>query len=409
MGSEPPMHQRPLEATIEPAEAAPRPDRESLAASHRLLLSGWALYLLGSPWYVFPSGNPQPADVVMATVIAGAALGLFGRLAPLSPLYWASGLFLLIVVNVNMFWWTVYQDEFFLKSMLFYVYDLGIMIFVANLFHLIDARTVCRVTALGLAGAIGLETVIMLIDPGVYGERGVGTFNNPNQLGYWSLLAAACWLVARSGERLGLQDLAILAALTYLTGLSLSRAAMVSFGVMLVLALLLQRLERGWLAAAVGALLLAAPMLIVHPNLAREQLAGVTSQGPQALVVERLQSIGKQNDDSLDARGYGRLWAYPEHLFLGAGEGAYERFDETGRAMELHSTWATVIFSYGIPGMLAFLFILYTVFRNEARRHLVYFLPIVLYGLTHQGLRFSLFWAFLGLVFGLAGQTRTRS
>lgn len=403
------MHQRPLQATIEPAAAdAADHDDGRIATNHRLALWGWALYLLGSPWYVLPSGNPQPADLVLATVIAGTALGLFGRLAPLVPLYWASGLFLLIVVNVNLFWWTIYQDEFFLKSILFYVYDLGILIFVAHLFHLIDARTVCRVTALGLAGAIGLETLVMLIDPSVQGERAIGTFNNPNQLGYWALLAAACWLVARSGERLGVQDLAILAAVTYLASLSLSRAAMVALGVMLVLALLVQRLERGWLAGALGALVLAVPLLIVHPHFVREQLSGVIAHGPPAQVIEKLQSIGKQNDDSLDARGYGRLWTHPEHLFLGAGEGAYQRFDETGADMELHSTWATVLFSYGIPGTLAFLFILYTIFRNDGRGHLLYFLPIALYGLTHQGLRSSLFWAFLGLVIGLSWQARAQ-
>lgn len=103
------MYQRRLQSTIERAADAPHRDGEHVAANHKLALWGWVLYLLGSPWYVFPSVNPQPADLVMGTVIAGTALGLFGRLAPLFPLYWAIGLFLLVVANVNLFWWTIRQ------------------------------------------------------------------------------------------------------------------------------------------------------------------------------------------------------------------------------------------------------------------------------------------------------------
>ena len=97
------------------------------------------------------------------------------------------------------------------------------------------------------------------------------------------------------------------------------------------------------------------------------------------------------------------MWRYPEYLIFGAGEGiAYRLLKKGDNFNELHSTWGTLLFSYGIAGFTSFMMMLAILFRSAPWRHLWYFLPIALYGLTHQGLRFSMLWVFFGLVFGLA-------
>jgi hypothetical protein len=369
---------------------------------HTLLLAGWSLNLVLTPFYIFASGNPQPADVLMAVLIAYVACGLFMRLPRMSDLYICVATFLLIAININLFWWTIYFDEFFVKSSLFYIYNAGVMIAIVALYASGEPDRVSRFTAWGILIAVSVEVVMVIVFAGHQGMRNIGTFNNPNQLGYWSLASGACWLIVRGERRLDWLDAVVLGGAGYLTTLSLSKAAMGAFALLVVFAIVAHGVRSRWSAAAVGVVLLAVPMLVIEPTLLRNQVKDFFSDGTAALVVERVESVGKQQDDSLAGRGYDRLWRHSSHLFFGAGEGAYERFDPGPTPMELHSTWGTVLFSYGIAGLLAFLAILWAAFRNAPRRYLFYFLPLALYGLTHQGLRFSLFWVFLGLVIGVS-------
>ena len=369
---------------------------------HTLLLAGWSLNLILTPFYIFASGNPQPADLLMAILIAYVACGLFVRLPRMRDLYICVAVFLLIAVNVNLFWWTIYTDEFFIKSSLFYVFNAGVMISIVALYASSEPERVSRFTAWGILIAVVIEVLLVIVFAGHEGIRSIGTFNNPNQLGYWCLASGACWLVVRGENRLDWLDAVVLAGAGYLTTVSLSKAAMGGFALLVVFAVVAHGVRSRWSAAAVGVVLLALPMLIIEPALLKNHVKDFFSHGTAALVVERVESVGKQQDDSLAGRGYDRLWRNSGHLFFGAGEGAYDRFDSGPTAMELHSTWGTVLFSYGIAGLLAFLALLWASFRHAPRRYLFYFVPIALYGLTHQGLRFSLFWVFLGLVIGVS-------
>jgi hypothetical protein len=369
---------------------------------HTLLLAGWSLNLILTPFYIFASGNPQPADILMALLIAYVACGLFVRLPRMYDLYICVGVFLLIAINVNLFWWTIYPDEFFIKSSLFYVFNAGVMVSIVALYASSEPERVSRFTRWGILAAVLIEVVLVIVFAGHEGIRSIGTFNNPNQLGYWCLASGACWLVVRGEGRLDWLDAVVLAGAGYLTTVSLSKAAIGGFALLVVFAIVAHGVRSRWSAAAVGVVLLALPMLIIEPALLKDQVKDFFSQGTAALVVERVESVGKQQDDSLAGRGYDRLWRHSGHLFFGAGEGAYQRFDPGAGAMELHSTWGTVLFSYGIAGLLSFLAILWASFRHAPRRYLFYFIPIALYGLTHQGLRFSLFWVFLGLVIGVS-------
>jgi hypothetical protein len=98
------------------------------------------------------------------------------------------------------------------------------------------------------------------------------------------------------------------------------------------------------------------------------------------------------------ARGYPRLIENPEYLAFGAGEGSFDRLNEAGSNKELHSTVGNLLMSYGVPGVALFATLIVVVCA-AAPKNVLYLIPIMLYGLTHMGLRFSLFWVFLGLVY----------
>ena len=64
----------------------------------------------------------------------------------------------------------------------------------------------------------------------------------------------------------------------------------------------------------------------------------------------RMGSLTTENDSNLGiSRGYDRILEIKSWIFVGVGEGAYNRFTVM-RGMEVHSLYASYLVSYGIIG-----------------------------------------------------------
>jgi hypothetical protein len=356
--------------------------------------------LVVAPIYVFGRGLPQPADFLLAFLVLILATGYVVRVPVFMDLFLVAGLFLAHAIVVNLFWRARLGENGFLLHALYYIFNFGAFMVVVSLLREFRERFInpCRVA---FAIAVAFEIVALFALPGSR-LRATGTFNNPNQLGYWAILVSCCMLVLKRGQRLSMLDLAVLCGAGYLTTASLSKAAMLSFVLLLVLAFVCQRPQR-----SVKALLLALAFLGTMAVLGQSTLIErfLSLEAPTR-IADRLNDIGGQGDDSSGGRGYDRIWRHPEYLLLGAGEGANWRFSgylvDNLDEKELHSTFGTVLFSYGIVGFVLFLALLVVVFRRAPLTHALYSLPIWMYGMTHQGLRDTMLWIFLGLVFGLA-------
>lgn len=365
----------------------------------------WAVYLAATPLYVFPSGYPQPGDGLMAVLILVLLTGFSLRAPKHTSLYLLGALFIGHVAIVNWVWWLQYKDQKFLLASIYYAYNCGIFLFVISLFQRYGANVV-GVARASLTVAALIVLAFCLVTSHVAtgeGERAIGTFNNPNQLGYWSLLAVGCFLVLKGNERLNLLDFVFLATATYLAALSLSKAALLSLFALLLTALVGQGVERRSTLAILVVLLGLTPLLVLQSGIVGSALL----QTQAGDVVGRLQNIGQQHDDSLVYRGYDRIWLYPQYLIFGAGEGAFERFDlSKAPPLEMHSTFGTLLFSYGMVGFGLIGSAVYMIMRRAPVRHIAYFGILTFYGMTHQGLRFSLLWVFLGLIFGMTHYVR---
>jgi hypothetical protein len=309
---------------------------------------------------------------------------------------------------VNLSWLTVYPSEaerlwpppkpMMIWATVFYLYNFLVM-FAVMVIANEDYGKLVTVTKVGLGCALAIELgAVALHGPG--GFRGTGTFNNPNQLGYWALLVTGVWLVMKGTDRLNRVDAGALGAALYLVVLSLSKAAMFSTLLLIVTAVALQRTSTR-LTAVVGVVVVTLITVVaVFPDRTSRAIAEMTSEGLVARLEHRLGNLGGENDDSLAGRGYDRLWENPQYLVFGAGEGAIWRFATSGRAMrmEIHSTFGALAFNYGIVGLSLFFALMTAVFRGALFRHVLYAGPLFLYGLTHQGLRDTLLWIFFGLV-----------
>ncbi|HEY1064471.1 MAG TPA: hypothetical protein VGE52_00115, partial [Pirellulales bacterium] len=99
-----------------------------------------------------------------------------------------------------------------------------------------------------------------------------------------------------------------------------------------------------------------------------------------------------------------RIWNHPEYLLFGAGEGAYTRF-HSHINLELHSSLGTLLFCYGLIGLLLFFRTIAVLVRDCGWRVLWYFAPAMAYGLTHNGLRQTEFWLIAVLIVCIHART----
>ncbi|GHU66213.1 hypothetical protein FACS1894184_03650 [Clostridia bacterium] len=113
-------------------------------------------------------------------------------------------------------------------------------------------------------------------------------------------------------------------------------------------------------------------------------------------LILRIQGIGDASDDIGSSRAYDRIISNPFYVLLGAGEGEYlSRF---GVRKEIHSTLGNAIFSYGSIGLISYVFFMISPIKHN-NKFIYLIIGIVVYGLTHNGSRNSLFYIFISLLY----------
>jgi hypothetical protein len=117
----------------------------------------------------------------------------------------------------------------------------------------------------------------------------------------------------------------------------------------------------------------------------------------QFKIYDRLSSIGVHGDDSLDGRGYNLLYTFGAfELLMGYGPSVVNNLI----GHELHSTFGSYFVNYGILGGSLYLLFFFYSYQQCARslgviRSAICFSPVVLYGITHNGSRFSIVYLFI--------------
>jgi len=351
-------------------------------------LVAWALYMALIPIYVIKSGLPQPGDVFILILLPIVLRRWDGKLSPeVRRAFRMLMLFTVWVVAVDYTWMFLTGNfkpsgpDSFLLYPIYYVYNTLIFL-AACILYLRHGDLFLRVTVLVVAGLAYLQAAMSFFM--ALGTRSSLFFNNPNQLGFYALLAAT--LIAMTHRRLRLRLWFASSAMLccgYLAMLSASRAAV------------------GGVAILLALLFLSNPKVIVVTCIATITLSVV---GPIARVFDaaenRMVNRSKSSQVTFfEERGYDRITQHPEYLPLGAGEGGFTRWDEEShvRLMEIHSSAGTILFSYGILGSLLFLLFGWRVIRGAPLRLVLLLLPPAMYTIAHHGLRFTLLWVLLSV------------
>lgn len=383
-----------LDLVHEEAPARPRrvTDRSAIP------LAGVAIYVVTGIFYVFESGSAQPADLILMVTIMAAVLVVWRRYPSEPVLYFASASFLIWVLLVNGVWYLGNGDPTFMRKTLFYFYNMAVFLFTVSLcYH--DFDRLKTVLYWSLLAALLIQIAALSILPSGDAARSIGTFNNPNQLGYWGLLVLACFGLIKERKPLSLLDVGLLAAAGYVIIRSLSKAASISGALLIAMIILFCGWRRGS-GLLLAAILVAGVVTEVTTGGYLKVVERFTETEAISDINQRLGSIGESTDDNIVGRGYYRITDNLELMAFGAGEGDFARLDRDGDPKEFHSTPGNIIVSYGVVGVGLFLFFLFIVFRRAPLTNLALFAPLMLYGITHNGIRGSLLWFFLALVFG---------
>lgn len=347
----------------------------------------WAIYVFLIPIYVFKSGLPQPGDIFLIVLVPAALRGWDGRLfhrghVAIKPLFW----FTAWVCLVDYAWAAIlgnfglFGTDTFVLFPLYYVYN-TLLFLVALVMFQRYGDTFLRLTLYTIYVTIFLQVGSSLMMTGV--ARGAVFFNNPNQLGYYALLVA-CVIVLlhwRLKSRLVISSF-FLTCCGYLAALSASRAAM------------------GGIAILLALLVFSNPRVIVAVSLVAIALLFIG--GPIKSVADSAEDRVRNRKSQVGffaERGYDRIVEHKEYLVFGAGEGGLSRFSKS--QMEIHSSLGTVVFSYGVIGVILFAIFLWKLVRGAPPRFAAVLIPPLAYTVAHQGLRFTMFWILLAVFVAL--------
>lgn len=365
-----------------------------------ILFLGFAL----TPLYTGASGGIQPAHAILSLFILTQLNNIIIVFAKEKAI--ATSLFIFIT-------WVIFREGIStihtsdLRNFLPAIYWAYNFLLFCALFSFVKSNDAGKAIEYGLYASclVALLGVLLIgysLTVSEDGSRAVGTFNNPNQLGYFSVCLTSIFLLFKATNRAS--NLTILLGLTiciFLSIASLSKAAMISVFAAAFLSTLPKRLN---LRSFLVSIVLLIGIVAVVAKLMN------TNDPEEIRFISRLAQIGEDHDDSLSARGY---FAFLESTTTETifGLGSAKSTEIIGH--EVHSTLFSVFNNYGVFGFSFFIgFLCLIAFRLYKSFGALYLfcitLPPMLYGITHNGTRFTLFWIFLSLCAGLAIPARKR-
>lgn len=360
----------------------------------------FCLYILLEPYYIFPSGLPQLSDfILLLTIGYSITKAEFWKLFSLNTVRLLM-IFLFIVIGVNFIYFfkgLIYNEKVeFIMPILYYLFNC--LAFVSTLFifknisikqqNIILSCIIVTLIIQCILAFIGFSKGL-----NVSGGRAVIFFNNPNQLGYYVLLSliVSLLLIKDYTKKNKVLVTFLLFISLYLVILSGSRAAFIGILSLTIYIVIKESI---------------APLKILQGILILLVVGGIFIITNKDIIDDAINTYemrqsrdSNRNFSESENRGYDRLLKYPEYIFYGAGEDAYYRFSDSHHQGEIHSGFGTILFCYGIAGLVSFMAFIYNGIKYNFRKDIFILFPILLYNITHQGIRQSLFWIILALIY----------
>ncbi len=354
------------------------------------------------PIYYFPSGLPQPSHLFLSLFflcsLAGGKITLHTEDRLLGALF----LFSLVRETIAVVGGAASAS---LMQPIFTLFNLCILVFIRKYFEQ-ASQNQRQFFILGICSAsLVAATSVLLSGFSFSGNhtliRATGTFNNPNQMAYFAVCLGAVALTLHLARSINMPIVALLLiAGLILIFAALSKAGLIAYSLILFVFSILATNRVHWIISLFAFIII--PVCIAY----------FINSGyfEQAYALQRLHNIGTDGDDTLYQRGYLMFQHFdtPGEIFFGLGSDKVRKI----LTHEVHSTLIYNLVNYSFIG-----FLLYTGFLYIWAKHLVKNFSIIamtgiagapmLYGLAHNGTRFTIFYILIACGLSLAREAVT--
>jgi len=343
------------------------------------------IYIILKQFYLFESGYPQISDIIL--IISIIFIFIYSLLNN-NNIYISEQdiiliLILIYIITINSLWFIKLNDTSFLISNIYYIFNFIAILYINISYDIVDYHL-----SLNLSYCAKIAIIILLFN--IFANpidqiRQIGGFNNPNQLGYYSVVLMT--ILYYNKENIKFIDLIFILLALWISILSLSKAAIVANVIMIMANINKKNIK--------SILILIFITFVVILIFSIGKSIDYKEALSQSKLVWRFANIFNETDSALiEGRGYGRIKEIGINIIWGFGEGGFNRY-KIMTGMETHSTFITVLLSYGIIGFV--LFILYFLYpliikKSSFRSYFKIFIGIILYMVSHNGIRNSLIW-----------------
>jgi hypothetical protein len=353
--------------------------------------------LVFSQFYIFSSGLPQPAHFLFSLFFIIILFKYLTKKFIKTPATNSLIYFFIYVSLVNFVYFLFFLETGFLVSTIYILF--GLFVFYAVYYYLIlYPNAIINVIKSCFIGIISLFMLsVFSFGRFDFFPRYNAFFNDPNQMAFWTLSVSSVFFLLSSIKKINISLIIIIFFATifivFRTG---SRSALLGLTPLILGVINLYKSSFNNKYVKFVALLFFISLIGTSVYL-------VYSMDEVQFVIDRFTST--DYDDQLSVRGYTRFKDFPQYLFFGAGQGLEYRFDSEH---EMHSTWAGILFYYGIIGMLIFTLFVLKIFLNLTFSQKLIFLTPFFYGFSTFSARTPVFWLVYSVSFYIMNHKKAR-
>lgn len=360
------------------------------------------IYMLLKPFYVFPSGGIQPADIFLVISFFCILLNpskkkYFGEIVFKNRKFL---IFLVLSFLVNFIYFIIYLKFKFILSSIYFMFNFMAIIVFSYIFN--DKKAIAQTSKI-LKSNIIIQLLIFMLGLGrIYGQaRYMGTFNDPNQFGYYLLTSYILIYLIAIKEKNNKGNLIYLFLTIFLIIQCASTGMLAAILIFLVLQfyLILKNVKKvlrkyGSILILIStfAILVIIICVLLFGNTLKSKFDNILILDRIVEKFNRIENKSASNISIIQERGYDRFIYYPKYVLYGSGEGEYTRFTKTFHQDEIHATFPSILFYYGI---IPTLFLISWVFDNVKKskiKVLIAFISIFLESFTLLNQRQVMFW-----------------
>lgn len=361
----------------------------------------FCIYIFMKQFYFFSSGGLQPADLIFLVSFLLYFIQIIKNnrmiLNKIDKLFLV---FIYFVIVINLTHSLINNNTDFLKSCIFYIYNFMVIVLFRQLIkENLFLKRLLNTIKLSLV----MQLVIYILGVGRwFGEiRYMGTFNDPNQMGFYVFISFLTIVVL--SDILKYKSVFLYYVISTLliiesssTGIFLGMTSFTIVYLIFRYKYIISKLRFKLKNILKIIIIMDVTIIVIIPNigLATSYIQNLTIFNRIEKKISDISSEDKSENEKtlIRDRGIDKLLLYPEYMLIGAGEGYISRFDKSYHMNEIHSTLLSILFYYGvIPFGIAIMWMLKNIRYIPNYMYTVY-IALIIESFTLLNQRQSTFW-----------------